>query len=128
MRLEQTMIGSPVFTQDGSQIGKVKEIHAQFFKVDASLQPDYWLSMDHVTSGSATDVRLSFTEDRLGDYKLGDPEDYTADGGGMLVDEGSGMGAGIEFDSDRPGAGNETRRPTEAYGQESDLPGPRRVA
>jgi len=126
MRLEQTMVGAPIFTQDGSQIGKVKEVHGQFFKVDAPMQPDYWLSEEHLASSSGGEVRLSFTEDRLGDYKLGDPEDYegeqghesdrqqvdvTGSGGGYRgggtgdfgpgSNEGSGVGAGIEFDSDR---------------------------
>jgi len=145
MRLEQSVIGSPVFTQDGSEIGKVKEIHGQFFKVDAPFQPDYWLSEDHLASDSGSHVRLSFTEDRLSDYKLGDPEDYTPDGDGTMVDvtgsgggyrgggtgdfgrgsnDGSGLGAGIEFDADKPGAGSIRARPTETYGQESDISRP----
>ena len=126
MRIEQTMVGAPIFTQDGSQIGKVKEVHGQFFKVDAPMQPDFWLSEEHLASGSGGEVRLAFSEDRLGDYKLGDPEDYegeqgqesdreqvdvTGSGGGYRgggtgdfgpgSNEGSGTGAGIEFDSDR---------------------------
>jgi len=154
MRIEQTMIGAPVFTQDGSQVGKVKEIHGAFFKVDAPFQPDFWLSQDHIGTGSTDELRLSFSEDRLADYKLGDPEDYagehaeegaeygrehaeegadvTGRGGGYRgggtgdfgpgSNDGAGLGSGIEFDTDRPGAGNISATPSERYGQESDLP------
>ena len=36
-------IGSEVHTADGDKLGEVKEIRGSHFKVNASMQPDYWL-------------------------------------------------------------------------------------
>jgi hypothetical protein len=131
MRLETTMVDVPIYTQDGSQIGKLKEVHGRFFKVDAPFQPDYWLSEDHVVSATGSEIRLSFTEDRLSDYKLGDPEDYHGSGTEDFAagNEGAGTGAGIPFDSSRETGGFTADRDvgshalsdTETYGQESDV-------
>jgi hypothetical protein len=96
MRLDESVIGVPIFTQDGSRIGTMKEIRGRFFKVDAPFQPDYWLTEDHIASAMGSEVRLSFTEDRIGDYKLGDPEeagyeeaDVTAVSDGFTADRAS---------------------------------------
>jgi hypothetical protein len=74
--------GTRVFTSDGDELGTVKEVRGNYFKVNASMQPDYWLSCDVVTAGTAatgtttgTDhhARVSFTKDMLGDYKRSEP-------------------------------------------------------
>jgi len=39
-------IGQPVYSADGSELGTVKEVRGAYFKVDAPMQPDYWLRMD----------------------------------------------------------------------------------
>jgi rRNA processing protein Gar1 len=67
-------IGARVLTADGDELGKVKEVTGNCFKVDASMQPDYWLGTDTVASSSGTDVRLSIPKDRVGDVKLDGPE------------------------------------------------------
>jgi hypothetical protein len=67
-------IGSRVLTADGDELGKVKEISGNCFKVDARMQPDYWLATDCIASGSGSDVKLSFTKDNLGDAKQDGPE------------------------------------------------------
>jgi hypothetical protein len=122
MQLDETMIGIPIFTRDDSQIGTLKEIHRGYFKVDAPFQPDYWLSDDHLTSASGNELRLAFTEDQVGDYRLGHPEEISDR-------EGAGMGAGIPFDSAREagggftadrGLGDELPNPT-TYGQQSNI-------
>ena len=68
------MVGAKVFTSDGDEIGKVKEVAGTCFKVDASMQPDYWLGTDAIASSTGGDVRLAFTKDRLGDLKMDGPE------------------------------------------------------
>ncbi len=65
--------GTPVFTVDGDQIGSVKEVRDRHFKVDAAMQPDYWLATDCIRTASASGVRLAFAKDHLGDYKLDRP-------------------------------------------------------
>jgi hypothetical protein len=69
-------VGARVVTADGEQLGKVKEVVGGCFKVDASMQPDYWLGSDCIASASATgnDVRLSLRKDQVGDAKVDGPE------------------------------------------------------
>jgi hypothetical protein len=66
-------IGAEVSTSDGDVLGTVREIHGDFFKVDVSMQPDYWIPMNCINSISGKRVQLTFPKDRLGDYKLSEP-------------------------------------------------------
>jgi hypothetical protein len=66
--------GARVVTADGEELGTVKEVAGSCFKVDVSMQPDYWLSRDTIAGGSAMDVRLTITKDRVGDFKVDGPE------------------------------------------------------
>ena len=50
---EPLTIGCPVFTADGDEIGRVKEIRGRYFKVDAPMRPDYWLIYDVLTGDGA---------------------------------------------------------------------------
>ena len=61
--------GCEVFTMDGDKIGEVKEVRGDYFKVDAKMQPDYWLACGLITAETASSVTLSFNKDQLGDYK-----------------------------------------------------------
>jgi hypothetical protein len=63
-------VGAPVYTEDGEQVGQVKEIDAGFFKVDASMQPDYWLPDSAVRSYTAERVTLAFNKDQLSSHKV----------------------------------------------------------
>lgn len=65
--------GTPVFAMDGDKIGTIKEVRDRFFKVDASMQPDYWLATDCIRTASASQVQLAFDKDHLGDYKVDGP-------------------------------------------------------
>ena len=68
------MVGWKVFTSDGDEIGTVKEFSTEAFKVDAPMQPDFWLPMSTVISSGASRVELDFVKDHLGDYKLNEAE------------------------------------------------------
>ena len=61
--------GLSVHTLDGDQIGKVKAVEQALFKVNAPLQPDYWLPRDQVLSFTNERVTMNFNADRLGDFK-----------------------------------------------------------
>jgi hypothetical protein len=63
-------LGAAVFTTDNDKLGTVKEIRSDAFKVDASMQPDYWLSLAAVASAGVDRVLLTFSKDRLGEMKL----------------------------------------------------------
>ena len=62
-----------ILTLDRDKIGTVREIQGDFFKVDAPMQPDYWLPMSCVSTVTGTEVLLNFVKDRLGDHKLSAP-------------------------------------------------------
>jgi hypothetical protein len=67
--------GQAVFTIDGDKLGEVKELRGDYFKVDASMQPDYWLSCSCVRGGSmgSDRVTVSFDKDHLKDFKRDNP-------------------------------------------------------
>jgi hypothetical protein len=68
-------LGVPVRTSDGKELGKVKEVVGDCFKVDAPMQPDYWLANDAVI-GNSTDggVKLRFDRQQLDEAKHEGPE------------------------------------------------------
>ena len=76
MALNDTMIGLPIYTEDGSEIGKVKEIRGRYFKVDAPMASDYWLREDCVGSARGGEIRLAVPHDRLDDYKVNESETH----------------------------------------------------
>ena len=65
--------GAEVFTSDGDKIGEVREVRGSSFKVNAAMQPDYWLPTGTVATTSGNRVTLTFHKDRLGDYKSDEP-------------------------------------------------------
>jgi hypothetical protein len=65
--------GVEVFTADGDKIGEVREVSGTSFKVNAAMQPDYWLPRGAVASSSGNRVMLTFAKDQLGDYKRDEP-------------------------------------------------------
>ena len=68
------LMGCTVVTRDGDELGTVKAVGAGVFKVDAPLQPDYWLSTALIASSATTTIVLTVAKDHLGDYKLANPE------------------------------------------------------
>jgi len=66
-------IGWEVCTSDGEVVGRVKEVQSDWLKVDAPMQPDFWLAVDHVQSLSQGRVMLSVTRDRIGHIKSAGP-------------------------------------------------------
>jgi uncharacterized protein (TIGR02271 family) len=42
--MNDRMTGQRVYSSDGSELGTVKEVRGAYFKVNAPMQPDYWLS------------------------------------------------------------------------------------
>jgi len=67
-------LGARVVTSDGDELGKVKEVVGTCFKLDVSMQPDYWLGNDVIADATSMEVRLSIPKDRVGDAKLDGPE------------------------------------------------------
>ena len=68
-------VGTPVYTQDGAKVGKVKEIRGQAFKVETGLfQRDYWLAGESVAE-AAPDiaVTLAVGKGQVGTRKIDEP-------------------------------------------------------
>ena len=62
-------VGSEVFTTDGERLGGVEEVRVGSFKLDASFQPDYWLSSSTIASIMGKRITLAFAKDRLDHYR-----------------------------------------------------------
>ena len=71
--LQGLTIGVPVLTLDGAKLGTVAAIQGRYFKVDVSMQPDYWLRGDAIRSIAGDQVTLGVDKERLDDYKVEAP-------------------------------------------------------
>lgn len=67
------MVGSQVIAQDGQDIGEVKEVLGEHFKVDAPMALDYWLSKEVISSVQGEVVYLDYAGDQLDAFKLEGP-------------------------------------------------------
>jgi hypothetical protein len=65
--------GCSVLTADGDQLGTVKEVRGDYFKVDAPMATDYWLACDAVAGETGDAVRVHFTKDMLDQNKYAEP-------------------------------------------------------
>jgi uncharacterized protein YrrD len=72
-RMREIALGRPVYSADGEQLGTVKDVQLDAFKVDAPMQPDYWLPMRCVVSTGSEGLRLDFVKDHLGDVRIDNP-------------------------------------------------------
>lgn len=66
-------IGTRVMAADGVELGEVKEISGDCFKVDAPMERDYWLATDCIASGRVGNVTVNFTKAKLDDAKVDVP-------------------------------------------------------
>jgi hypothetical protein len=71
----QIATGLTVRTQEGDEIGQIKEIESGSFKVDASMERDYWLSAELVETVEDNSARLTLSRDHLNELKADSPED-----------------------------------------------------
>ncbi len=71
-------MGMEVCTADGATVGTVKEMQGRYFKVDAPMKPDFWLTTDCIRTASANTVTLTVDKDHLGDVKTDLPSQREA--------------------------------------------------
>lgn len=67
-------VGLPVYCYDGDQLGTVKEIRGDMFKVDAPHHLDYWLRESNVDSVLADRVTMECKKEDLDRYKVANPD------------------------------------------------------
>ncbi len=73
IRFDEFQVGARVYTLDGADLGTVADSTPQAFKVDAPLEPDYWLSRDCIRLASSDEVRVDFNRNDLDARKLEQP-------------------------------------------------------
>lgn len=66
--------GIPVMTSDGKELGTIKEVADQSFKVDAPMRPDFWLARNTILSSTPERVTMSFESDAIDNYRLTGPD------------------------------------------------------
>ncbi len=66
-------VGKDLFTRDGDHLGKVKEIQGGRFKVDAPMQPDYWLPASAIGEPLGNDLYVTFAKVQLDEFKVEAP-------------------------------------------------------
>lgn len=63
-------IGAEVYTTDGSKLGTIKAVQGAYFKVDASMQPDYCLGTECIRGGGMGNrVEVTFAKGDVDRYK-----------------------------------------------------------
>jgi hypothetical protein len=73
-KAEPITTGSLVLTRDGAELGKVKNVSARSFKVDAPMQKDYWLARDLVTSSDDVAVILDVPASSISEHRADTPD------------------------------------------------------
>lgn len=70
------LVGAEVFTSDGDKLGTVKALRGMFFKVDAPMHRDYWLSDNSILGAPTINrVTMTFDKDHIDDNKQKVEED-----------------------------------------------------
>jgi hypothetical protein len=67
-------IGHLVYTQDGKELGRVKEVRPGHFKLDVSMAEDYWLRLSEVRLITPERVIVGFDRADLPRHRLERPE------------------------------------------------------
>jgi hypothetical protein len=66
--------GRAAYTQDGHHVGTVKEVRGASIKIDAPMQPDFWLHRADVLSFTNERVTFSFDRTALDSHKQHHPD------------------------------------------------------
>jgi hypothetical protein len=69
-------VGTPVYTQDGAKVGKVKEVRGQALKVETGLfQRDYWVNAQSVAEAVPDlTVTLAVEKSNVDTVKVEEPQ------------------------------------------------------
>jgi hypothetical protein len=67
------LLGCQVFTTDGMQLGRVKEVQGDVFQVAAPRQLEYWLPTSTIASRLGERLTLVLPAERLAHYRTRPP-------------------------------------------------------
>jgi len=65
--------GLAVLSDDGKRLGTVKEVSGSYFKVDAPMHRDYWLSAELIRGEDAEVVVLDVPRKEVGEHRMTEP-------------------------------------------------------
>ncbi|MGE0541542.1 MAG: hypothetical protein AB7R89_15315 [Dehalococcoidia bacterium] len=77
----ESAVGKDLYTHNGDHLGTVKEVRGGLIKVDAPLQPDYWLSASAIDQPLGNGLAVTFAKDELSEYKVDAPDPAEDDRG-----------------------------------------------
>ncbi len=82
--------GCEVFSSEGLPVGKIERVSGRFIRVNAPMQPDYWLCVDDIVSLDDGAVTLAYPHPAVPQHKLHAPRSAQAPDPGVdpiLLDE-----------------------------------------
>ena len=91
--------GTTVRTRDGEDLGSVKELRGQAFRVDAPHARDYWLSLAQVLRQDHDVLVMDFNAEVADDYAMEEP--MAAAGSPALDGEAATFGSTEEIEETR---------------------------
>ena len=83
----EPIIDTPVFSLDGEKVGFVKEIHGGYFKLDAPMARDYWLSNLYIADSTLDRIQLTLRKDEMDEHRLSAPGTEAQSADGIISDE-----------------------------------------
>ncbi len=85
-QVREPIVDTPVFSRDGDQIGFVREIHGGYFKIDAPMAKDYWLSTVYIADSTLDRVSLTLNKGEIDEHRLDAPGAEAQDSDGIISD------------------------------------------
>ncbi|MBI5284975.1 MAG: hypothetical protein HY874_07760 [Chloroflexi bacterium] len=82
--------GGEVYSSEGLPVGKIARVSGRFMRIDAPMQPDYWLCVDDIVSLDDGAVTLAYPHPAVPQHKLHAPRSDQAPDPGVdpiLLDE-----------------------------------------
>jgi len=71
--MNSNIVGQPVYNEQGHELGTVKEVRGGYIKVDARMQPDYWVREGSIQSSGGR-YTISGNIEKLDNPELGQSE------------------------------------------------------
>ncbi len=86
-QVREPIVGTPVFSRDDQKIGYVREVHGGYFKVDAPMAKDYWLSATYIADSTLDRISLNLRKDEIDEHQLTAPGVDAQDSDGIISEE-----------------------------------------
>lgn len=85
-QVREPIVDTPVFSQDGQQVGFVSEIHGGYFKLDVPMAKDFWLSTVYIAESTLDRISLTLKKDEMEEHRLSAPGAEAQDPDAVISD------------------------------------------